>query len=90
MVLYTTLAFSIVLSISCGTLIQLATNTVIYKGKVEYYKGVTQTDLVLRSEGWSVSPSVRPSVRLSVTTFLPLRATRQPKSETNGFSATLA
>ena len=37
--------------------------------------------------------SVRPSVRLSVCLlprFLPLRATRRPKSDTNGFSTTLA
>ena len=37
--------------------------------------------------GLSVRPSVRLSVCLSVTT---LRATRRPKSDTNGFSATLA
>ena len=43
--------------------------------------------------GLSFRPSVCPSVRLSVCLlprFLPLRATRRPKSDTNGFSTTLA
>ena len=39
--------------------------------------------------GLSFRLSVCPSVRL-LPRFLPLRATRRPKSDTNGFSTTLA
>ena len=39
--------------------------------------------------GLSFRPSVVPSVCL-LPRFLPLRVTRRPKSDTNGFSATLA
>ena len=39
--------------------------------------------------GLSFLPSVRPSV-CPVPLILPLRATRRPKSDTNGFSTTLS
>ena len=54
---------------------------VLYKGLDEHFTFLAEIIVTFKS--------VRPSVCL-LPRFLPLRATRRPKSETNGFSATLA
>ena len=66
----------------CGTVVQRVTGT--GKGNV-----VINPRRACAVRVIVLGLSFRPSVRL-LPHFLPLRATRRPKSDTNGFSATLA